>query len=866
MSNTQSIFTELSRTTERNDWFEDAWVSRQVEAMGAAWDRGERTSAAQILEQFPTIGDEAAIRLIYEEVCLRREAGEEVDSSLIVARYPRWSKSLRDLLECDRLLGPAGRMAELPEVGERLGPFRLRAELGRGASGRTYLATDPGLADRLVVLKVIPDDQDEHLALAQLRHTHIVPLFSEHSFPDQGWRVLCMPYLGGANLARILKEAHAAPPAERSGKLVADLIDKYSHQVTSPRLAQTPFRRGLEQATYPEAIVWIAACLADALHYAHGRGLVHMDVKPSNVLITVDGQPMLLDFHLARPPIAAGDVVIDRIGGTPGWMPPEQKTAMDAVNRGKEVLNAVDGRADIYALGLILREALLPDAGERKSARDGLAAESQAIGVSCGLCDIVRKCTALDPTARYQDADKLADDLRRHLKDLPLRGVRNRSVVERWRKWRRRHPGAMAWVLTALVVLSATGAGGAGYAALRRQELARVRTYLDEGRRLNAHGRFEEAGSALELALAAVQNVPRSDDLIRAVQADLARSHQGRIVADLHRLAEQIRYGYGDDPATDQSAEVLLAQCQRILSARARLLQSFASIYGEKSSLQILPDLLEVAAVWADLSVRLLPSARTRQEVIALLDELETKTGSSLAIALRRDEILGGPTRPTTDGTLQPRTAWEFHDKGRHEMKVGQFAAAADAFGKALDLKPQDFWSNFHQGICSYRIGRFGDAVAAFRACCALEPGSAICRYNCALAYQALGETDLALADYSGAIRLDPTLAPGLLNRGILQYERKQWREAISDFRSALAMPHTDRATRSLLHYNLALALVAQDDRPAALASAEAAAADGSAEARALCDSLRDGRTAAPTALPVERAAAQRKPPRRENR
>ena len=74
----------------------------------------------------------------------------------------------------------------------------------------------------------------------------------------------------------------------------------------APR-ADGPFRRSLEQASYVEAMTWIASCLADALHYSHARGLVHMDIKPSNVLITMDGQPMLLDFHLARGPILAGE-------------------------------------------------------------------------------------------------------------------------------------------------------------------------------------------------------------------------------------------------------------------------------------------------------------------------------------------------------------------------------------------------------------------------------------------------------------------------------------------------------------------------------------------------------------------------------
>ncbi len=82
-----------------------------------------------------------------------------------------------------------------------------------------------------------------------------------------------------------------------------------------------------------------------------------MDVKPSNVLITVDGQPMLLDFHLARGPIGPGLPVPDRLGGTPGHLSPEQHAAMAAIQNGFRPWaddRVVDGRADLYSLGLLL--------------------------------------------------------------------------------------------------------------------------------------------------------------------------------------------------------------------------------------------------------------------------------------------------------------------------------------------------------------------------------------------------------------------------------------------------------------------------------------------------------------------------------
>ena len=130
-------------------------------------------------------------------------------------------------------------------------------------------------------------------------------------------------------------------------------------------------------------MTWIASCLADALHYSHARGLVHMDIKPSNVLITMDGQPMLLDFHLARGPILAGERGAVRLGGTPGWMSPEQEQAMTAIREGRPVPLAVDGRSDIFALGLLLGEAIEQVGRPNSCKAERLLALMTAMGIPC---------------------------------------------------------------------------------------------------------------------------------------------------------------------------------------------------------------------------------------------------------------------------------------------------------------------------------------------------------------------------------------------------------------------------------------------------------------------------------------------------
>src|SRR4051794_4766939 len=102
-----------------------AWISHQVQVMADAWARGERIKVEGLLEQYPDLKTEHAVRLVYEDLCLRREAGEEISTAEVVSRFPQWRDELELLLDCDRLLGPLSRTAILPEVGEQLGPFRL---------------------------------------------------------------------------------------------------------------------------------------------------------------------------------------------------------------------------------------------------------------------------------------------------------------------------------------------------------------------------------------------------------------------------------------------------------------------------------------------------------------------------------------------------------------------------------------------------------------------------------------------------------------------------------------------------------------------------------------------------------------------
>jgi serine/threonine protein kinase/tetratricopeptide (TPR) repeat protein len=839
-------YPDLPVEAEARSDTDSAWVSRQVQAMVLSWARGERVTAQQLLARLPGLDDEAAIRLIYEEVCLRRDAGQEIATTEVVSQFPRWKDELEVLLGCDRMLRPFSRAAALPEAGEDLGPFRLLKELGRGASGRTYLAGEPALADRLVVLKVISDDQEEHLSLARLQHTHIIPLFSEQTFPERRLRALCMPYLGGTSLARILEGVSAIPPPRRRGRDLLEVLDLVQINYPVPWNSDGPCRRYLEQASFVQAVCWIAACLADALQCAHAHGLIHLDVKPSNVLIAGDGLPMLLDFHLARRPIQAGELISDRLGGTPGWMAPEHRAAFEAVSLGNAVAEPVDPRTDLYALGLLLREALFGPAAAQDSA-DARAWRRRNPEVSVGLADVVQKCLAAKPCDRYGDAGAMADDLRRELNDLPLRGVPNRSLAESWRKWRRRRPAAFlrwaAWLTTAAAIVAVLVLVQALYRQ-RAHDIRGIETALADGEALRIDGRFNESAQTLGRGLERARSVPAVTQLTSALSEQFRLARRGQKAAALHDLAELVRFRYGIDLPAAVEAQALLRNVRTIWDGRDFLLSSQAGALDAKTERAIRADLLDLAILWAELRVQQAASADAllaRRDAVTVLDLANAVCGPSTRLDRLRRAIAGTPAQSESAQAPDPitATAFDHYDVGRSYLRSGAFREAAQEFQRVVDERPQDFWPNFYQGLCAYRLEQFQEALSAFRTCTALAPSSSQCYFNRALAAEALGRFDLASRDYSHALELDPSLTSASLNRGILAYKNGRYNDAITDFRRSLGTA-ADSQTIGRIHFNLALAYAARGDGNAAMASALEAVAHGYDEARSLRDRLRE--------------------------
>ncbi len=269
----------------------------------------------------------------------------------------------------------------LPAPPRTIGRFQVKDEIGRGSNGVVYSAHDPVLG-REVAIKALPlTASGEHReqieagflnearAAGRLNHPHIVTIFDAGKSGDLAY--IAMERLHGRDLHDVLASGQPMPLRQ-----IASLM----------------------------------ARVADAVHYAHKRGLIHRDIKPSNIFLLRDGKPKVLDFGVAMT--LAGDAANQRrqLIGTPNYMSPEQ-----ALGR------VIDNRSDIFSIGSILYELI----GGRR-AFDGANIEETLAQVIADLptpleqlrpdtpaplLAVVRRALSKDIEQRYQSAGELRNDL-----------------------------------------------------------------------------------------------------------------------------------------------------------------------------------------------------------------------------------------------------------------------------------------------------------------------------------------------------------------------------------------------------------------------------------------------------------------------
>ncbi|WP_156686836.1 serine/threonine-protein kinase [Mycobacterium sp. Marseille-P9652] len=260
----------------------------------------------------------------------------------------------RTLESAFAITGPPPSLTQI-EVGQRLDDFDLLVELGSGAFARVFLARQQSL-QRLVAVKVSANRDDEPQTLAQLEHDYIVRVFDQRILPDRECRLLYMQYLPGGTLLNIVEAIRRAGRPPDSGRALLDAVDDALESRGEVRPVESSTRAELATLSWPETVAWLGKRLAEALHYASSRGVLHRDVKLANVLLAPNCTPKLADFNISFGRNVAGASPFTYFGGTLSYMSPEQLMAcrpghkFDAAD--------LDTRSDIYSLAIVLWELL----------------------------------------------------------------------------------------------------------------------------------------------------------------------------------------------------------------------------------------------------------------------------------------------------------------------------------------------------------------------------------------------------------------------------------------------------------------------------------------------------------------------------
>jgi serine/threonine protein kinase/tetratricopeptide (TPR) repeat protein len=434
--------------------------------------------------------DDPRLIAALEECLAGIEDGSPPDRALLRARYPDLAEDLFACLDAMEFVHQAAPhhadgffSPELPLRSGRIGDYRLVRQLGRGGMGVVYEAEEASLGRR-VALKVLPFAsalegsqlqrfQIEARVGTLLRHPHIVPVFATGC--DRGIYYYAMQFIGGPSLAALIDAGRSRGSMTPNGRGPADRTPGVDGLPTRPpgTTVAGSSERVLADRSFREA-ARLGAEAAEALEAAHQAGVIHRDVKPSNLLLDETNGLWVADFGLARFGAERGLTRTGNLLGTLRYMSPEQALGRPGL---------VDHRTDVYSLGATLYELITlrpafpgsdrQDLLRRIDREEPPRPRSVDPTVPVPLEAVVLKAMAKHPADRYGCALELAADLRRFIAGQRV-SARPPSRLTLGRRWAMRHPGTVLLAAVAATVLL-TVVSTAAILVKRKGDLAETR-------------------------------------------------------------------------------------------------------------------------------------------------------------------------------------------------------------------------------------------------------------------------------------------------------------------------------------------------------------------------------------------------------
>jgi serine/threonine protein kinase/Flp pilus assembly protein TadD len=761
---------------------------------------------------------------ILDDYLTALENGAPISPEELLTRYPDDAEKLRGYLSGLELFHQAATAPEKAN-GEReqsgaaksprvIGDFRLVREIGRGGMGVVYEAWQMSLR-RLVALKILPFAaahdakqlsrfRNEAQAAAQVQHPNIVPVYAVGE--EGGIPFYAMQLIPGQCLAKVLNELRssatgvAATTVAKGGSTVDDAR---METVGDFRPLPIPLRHApinaADTADHIRAVARLGVQAAEALHAAHEYGVVHRDVKPSNLLVDDQGQLWVTDFGLARCCENDGLTQTGDVVGTMRYMSPEQAL-------GRTTL--VDHRTDIYSLGVTVYElatlvhpadcvsGLQPYFDRNRPNIKPLRHWNSQIPLD--FQTIVMKAMSEFPSERYRTARELANDLERFLAGKPILATPPNAAT-RIRKWARRHRRVLAAaVVAAFVGLFAHTLLLTQERAEREAALARANQSLD-----HAHAVLDRFASQLVDQLAAIPGAEGVRSQLLQDSLDLYRQFERQARHDASRTDElAVAYGkmgsLAEKMADHHQARELLAKARGIWETQltedpdnARYARNLA--WCEKS----LATITAATGPTSD-AIELLQQARRRLEHAAAIEpdkyaielamtcsdlgQMLSRTGDTeSAVQEFKDAIAvlerQARTSPENQRVLQGLST--SYDRLGAVLSASDPGAAAEAYRKSIPIQQKlvtaDPINRLYQGNLARTYTDLGFVL------CGREDWrhAEICYTNAA----GIQENMVSASPFATAYRCD--LAISYNNLGMAQSRDGRLRQAEASFRKA---------------------------------------------------------------------------------
>ncbi|MBI5369074.1 MAG: protein kinase [Planctomycetes bacterium] len=691
--------------------------------------------------------------------------------------------------------GHSSRVARGEVTGRPFGKYTLLGELGRGGMGVVFRALDREL-DREVALKMLlsgdqagPEEverlQREAKAAAHLRHPHIIQIY--HVGVHEGRTYFTMEYVKG----RTLDEIIATIDERRLMEYVRDV--------------------------------------ARALHYAHGQGIIHRDVKPSNILIANEGKAYLMDFGLAKQVRDARNLTATGfVMGTPNYMSPEQVNGLH---------HLIDGRSDVFSLGSVLFTMLT---GRCPFERDSVLQTVIAVvqnqpemprklksTISKDVETICLKAMEKDSARRYQSGEEMAADIDRYLRGEPVM-ARPLGSVTRAVRWSRRNSLKTSFVAVSALALVGGGWFWTIYRA-QRAEAERIARAADDDRR-----RREEIAARRE----------RAEEHVKAAREQAA-------IADRCRMT-------GLAPELKKSLLEAIKQCDAALAVDDGLADAWAergrarSTLGEKQRALDERGQIHVARVIDRMTAAALephgptPGANARaaraslgaaSEDLGRAADLDPGPGRDWVTAHARGALafLAGnltAARADLDRALNRNPflddALVLHAYLFMKGEPPDWAGARADLDRAVQANAFNVDALHRRGIVRFETGDVRGSLQDYDRALEIDPTLWRARINRGRARIAAGEPGGALADLGAVLAAEPDNLLALADRAEARLAARDWGGAEGDLTRALEL-----APQSpLLLTRRSIARLASGDAKGALADAGAAAAVAEAPAQ----------------------------------